>query len=113
MFETSMLTDSKNVLERLPGETEQLIYVSTTGVYSGHDSEWVTETTTVQPGRPSSHACLLAETTLKQSRWWDKSVILRLAGNLWSSADSQTERDSEPLLVGTECRGIHQPDPRR
>ena len=70
----------KNVLERLPGETEQLIYVSTTGVYGDHDGGWISETTTVQPSRPSSHACWLAETALKQSGWWDKSVILRLAG---------------------------------
>lgn len=69
-----------NVLKKLPDKTGQLIYISTTGVYGDHGGAWVNETTTVQPARPSSRACWLAETTLKQSKWQDRSVVLRLAG---------------------------------
>ena len=69
-----------NVLENLPKETGQLIYISTTGVYGGADGEWVSELSTVKPTRPSSQACLDAEALLQQSDYWSRSVVLRLAG---------------------------------
>ena len=70
----------RNVLTKLPSQTGQLIYISTTGVYGGYQGDWITESTPVAPSRPSSQACLRAETELQQSSWWEKSVILRLAG---------------------------------
>ncbi|MCH2183563.1 MAG: SDR family oxidoreductase [Mariniblastus sp.] len=78
--EKNYLDGFQNVLAHLPPETGQLIYVSTTGVYGGQQGDWVTESTPVHPVRPSSQACLSAETQLQQSPWWEKSVILRLAG---------------------------------
>ncbi|MEE2825387.1 MAG: SDR family oxidoreductase [Planctomycetota bacterium] len=74
------LAGFRNVLTKLPPQTGQLIYISTTGVYGGYQGDWITESTPVAPSRPSSQACLLAETELQQSPWWERSVILRLAG---------------------------------
>ena len=69
-----------SVLKHLPEATGQLIYISTTGVYGGGDGEWVTESSATQPTRPSSQACLDAETLLHRSELWSRSVVLRLAG---------------------------------
>ncbi len=69
-----------NVLQCLPSGTQQLIYISTTGVYGGQDGGLITEMSPVQPERPGSKASWQAEENLRQSVWREKSIILRMAG---------------------------------
>lgn len=70
----------RQVIERLPEETGRLVYISSTGVYGATESEWVDEETPCAPTRAGGSACLAAEQALQQSRFADRTTILRLAG---------------------------------
>ncbi len=58
----------------------RLIYISTTGVYGQANGESVDETSACEPTRPGGQACLSAEAILRDSHFWEQTVILRLAG---------------------------------
>jgi nucleoside-diphosphate-sugar epimerase len=68
------------VLEVANEPLEQVIYVSTTGVYGDAGGDWIDETTPTNPHRPGGIASLAAEMVLKESRFAPHGVILRLAG---------------------------------
>jgi len=73
----------KNVVHRLPDSVQQLVYISSTGVYGQDDGSWVTETSETVPTRPGGKACLEAELFLldKQAQAaLPRVTILRLAG---------------------------------
>jgi nucleoside-diphosphate-sugar epimerase len=70
----------KNLLSAADDSTRRVIYISSTGVYSQNDGEWVTEASTCQPARAGGQACLLAEALLRSGRLGRRSVILRMAG---------------------------------
>lgn len=76
----------QNVLDHLP-ETEQLIYVSSTGVYGDFDGDWVDENSPTQPKREGGIACLEAERLIQRNDSKNIAVaniahrvILRFAG---------------------------------
>jgi nucleoside-diphosphate-sugar epimerase len=70
----------KNVLAALPSDVGRFIYISTTGVYGNAGGEWVDEDTPPDPRRDGGRASLAAEQVLKESRFADHGVVLRLAG---------------------------------
>ena len=79
-IQTAFVGGIKNTIAKLPSTISRLIYISSTGVYSQSNGEWVDEESTCEPQRPGGVACLEAERFLQQSRFSDRLVILRLAG---------------------------------
>ncbi|HCK72252.1 MAG TPA: NAD(P)-dependent oxidoreductase [Planctomycetaceae bacterium] len=77
---TAFVDGIQNTIAKLPSNISRLIYISSTGVYSQSNGEWVDEESTCEPQRPGGVACLEAERFLQQSRFSDRLVILRLAG---------------------------------
>ena len=71
-----------NFLAVIPNSdaTQRFIYISSTGVYGQTDGGWVDEDSSCEPNRAGGKACLEAERLLQQSRFADRSVILRCAG---------------------------------
>lgn len=70
----------RNALEHLPDSIERFIYISSTGVYSQNDGEWIDEASVCRPQREGGQACFAAEQLLGESRFADRVIILRLAG---------------------------------
>lgn len=68
------------VLAWLPLNMQRLIYISSTGVYGSFDGDWIDEDAPCEPQREGGKACLAAEKLLAESRFSDRSVVLRLAG---------------------------------
>ena len=64
-----------NVLRRMRGKAQRIIFISTTGVYGGTQGAWVDETTKPDPQRPAAIAAREAETVLDE-----RATVLRLAG---------------------------------
>ncbi len=77
---TAFVEGIKNTIAKLPSGISRLIYISSTGVYSQANGEWVDEESACEPQRPGGVACLEAERFLQQSEFSDRLVILRLAG---------------------------------
>ena len=77
---TAFVGGIKNAIAKLPSTISRLIYISSTGVYSQSNGEWVDEESICEPQRPGGVACLEAERFLQQSEFSDRLVILRLAG---------------------------------
>ena len=69
----------RNVLAAVPN-VERVVYISSTGVYGQANGEWVDEKSPCEPTREGGKACLAAEQLLLESRWGNRSIILRLAG---------------------------------
>jgi nucleoside-diphosphate-sugar epimerase len=69
-----------NVLQHVSPGLEQIIYVSSTGVYGDFDGAWVTEQSATRPSRVGGEACLEAESLIGCSSFSDRSTILRFAG---------------------------------
>ncbi|MEZ6111506.1 MAG: NAD-dependent epimerase/dehydratase family protein [Pirellulaceae bacterium] len=67
-------------LDRLPANTGRLIYISSTGVYSQNDGQWVDEDSPAEPNRDGGRACLAAEQLLTGHPLGQRAIILRLAG---------------------------------
>ena len=70
----------QHVLERLPAATGQLIYVSSTGVYGDSAGQWLDENSEARPNRAGGHACLEAESLIRNSQFANRATILRFAG---------------------------------
>lgn len=70
----------ENVLDHLPSPPRHLVYVSSTGVLSSSDGEWVDETAATEPSRDGGKAHLQAERILLNSDYKTRTTILRLAG---------------------------------
>lgn len=70
----------KNLLARLPADTRQIIYISSTGVYGQNSGEPVNEQSPTVPTRPGGIACLEAESILRSSPFSNRTTILRFAG---------------------------------
>lgn len=77
---TAFVEGIQNTIAKLPASISRLIYISSTGVYSQSNGEWVDEESVCEPKRPGGVACLEAERFLQQSQFSDRLVILRLAG---------------------------------
>lgn len=69
-----------NVLRQLDSRVQQLIYISSTGVYGDYGGSWIDESTLTSPQREGGKACLAAEQLIADSPFSRKSTILRLAG---------------------------------
>ena len=69
-----------NTLNALSPKIQQVIYISSTGVYGDFEGRWVNEQSATEPRRDGGRACLQAEQTLLQSEFANRSTILRLAG---------------------------------
>ena len=69
-----------NIISWLPETIDQLIYVSSTGVFGQSNGEEINESSPAEPVREGGRACLEAERLLANSRFGDRSTILRLAG---------------------------------
>jgi nucleoside-diphosphate-sugar epimerase len=69
-----------NLLAFLPEDVQRVIYISSTGIYSQNNGEWVTEDSPCRPNREGGAACLAAEELLRAHPLGRISVILRLAG---------------------------------
>ena len=67
-----------NVLGRIAGRMQRLLYISSTSVYGQNDGQWVDETSECRPESESGKVCLDAENLLR-NRVPDANV-LRLAG---------------------------------
>lgn len=70
----------RNVLAALPDSVKRLVYISTTGVYGDAGGEWIDEKTKPHPAREGGKASLAAEQAIRESRFADRAIILRLAG---------------------------------
>lgn len=70
----------RNVLDALPHSITRFIYISSTGVYSQSNGEWIDEDSPCEPQREGGRACLEAESLLRAHPLGARSVILRLAG---------------------------------
>jgi len=70
----------QNVLAALPDSVGRFIYISTTGVYGDAGGEWIDEQTPPNPSRAGGQASLAAEQAIRESRFANKAIILRLAG---------------------------------
>jgi nucleoside-diphosphate-sugar epimerase len=70
----------RNVIQNLPSETGQLMYVSSTGVYGDFGGTWIDENSPTHPTREGGKACLEAEALIATSRFADRATILRFAG---------------------------------
>jgi nucleoside-diphosphate-sugar epimerase len=68
------------VLDTLPATTGRVLLTSSTGVYGPAAGDWVDENSPCRPTRDAGRAMLAAEAVLRSSRFWDRSIILRLAG---------------------------------
>ncbi len=77
-----VLKNIKNLLQNDMPNLQQIIYLSTVGVYGNHDGEWVDETTECEPVSRRSIARLKAESQWqKLAAEIDKPLsILRLSG---------------------------------
>ncbi len=69
-----------HVLSALPEGLERFIYISSTGVYGPGDGGEIDERTPPAPTTTGGRACLAAENLLRQSRFAERSIVLRLAG---------------------------------
>lgn len=70
----------RNVLAAVGDAVQRFIYISSTGVYSQTQGEWIDETSPTESIRDGGQACLQAEQLLRDSALADRTVILRLAG---------------------------------
>lgn len=70
----------RNFLSKLSAAPDQLVYVSSTGVYGQSDGERVDEDSVVQPNRESGQICLDAENRLREFEIESQKLILRFAG---------------------------------
>jgi len=70
----------RNAIAQLPDSVERFIYISSTGVYSQTNGEWVDENSVCEPQREGGRACLEAEQSLRASSFAERAIILRLAG---------------------------------
>ena len=68
------------VLGALPATTARVLLTSSTGVYGQAAGDWVDENSPCRPTRDAGRAMLAAEAVLQNSRFADRSIILRLAG---------------------------------
>ncbi|MDP7016633.1 MAG: NAD(P)H-binding protein [Pirellulaceae bacterium] len=66
--------------DALPASVRRFIYVSSTGVYSQSDGEWIDESSVCAPQRPAAAACLAAEKLLADRFSKQQLVVLRAAG---------------------------------
>ena len=69
-----------NVLDAISPETQKIIYISSTSVYSQTGGVWVDEGSPCEPQRDNGQVCLSAEQTLEEHRQGPKAITLRLAG---------------------------------
>ncbi len=58
----------------------RLVYISSTGVYSQDDGQWVDEDSPCHPRRDGGRACLAAEQLLADHPLATRSFVLRMAG---------------------------------
>lgn len=70
----------KNVMDRLPADLKEFIYISSTGVYGNFDGAWVDESSTTEPTREGGKACLEAEQLIRNSSIGPVATVLRFAG---------------------------------
>ncbi len=70
----------ENVLGCLPTRIRRFIYISSTGVYSQNQGEWVDEDSVCEPIRSGGIACLEAERLLSGHSIAPQVIVLRLAG---------------------------------
>lgn len=70
----------RNLLQALPPPMPRIVYISTTGVYSQDDGDWVNEESLCQPTRPGGIAALAAEKWLVEELGPERVTILRMAG---------------------------------
>lgn len=70
----------QNVLDALPESLPRFIYISSTGVYSQSNGEWIDEGSACEPSRGGGKACLEAEQLLQAHPLGKRSIVLRLAG---------------------------------
>jgi nucleoside-diphosphate-sugar epimerase len=68
------------VLDALPATTGRVLLTSSTGVYGPAAGDWVDEDSPCRPTRDAGRAMLAAEAVLRNSRFADRAIILRLAG---------------------------------
>ncbi len=69
-----------SVLGGIAEAPDQLIYISSTGVYGDFDGAWIDEDSPANPLREGGKACLAAEQILRDGRMAEQSCILRFAG---------------------------------
>jgi nucleoside-diphosphate-sugar epimerase len=89
------------VLAALPAQTGKILYVSSTGVYSQSDGQWVDESSPCEPTREGGRACLEAEQLLAAHSLGLRTVVLRMAGLYGPGRIPNLEsmRREEPIAV--------------
>ncbi len=78
--EAVLVDGLRNVLDAIPDLTDRCILISTTGVYGQRDGQWVDEQSLCTPQRVGGQCYVAAERVLREHRWGDRAMILRLAG---------------------------------
>ena len=66
----------RNVLDRLAGRIDRLVYASSAGVYGQSDGEWVDEDSPTEPRHDTGRVCLNAEAAARGVG----AVVLRFSG---------------------------------
>lgn len=74
------ITGLANLFSALPPPLPRIVYISTTGVYSQDDGNWVNEESPCDPTRPGGIAALAAEQWLHQEVGPEQLTVLRMAG---------------------------------
>jgi nucleoside-diphosphate-sugar epimerase len=64
----------------LRGSAARFIYISSTGVFSQNDGQWVDEQSPCVPTREGGKACLAAENLLAEHPLGSRAIVLRMAG---------------------------------
>jgi nucleoside-diphosphate-sugar epimerase len=70
----------RGALAALPEPPERIICISSTGVYGAAGGDWVDENSPCDPQRAGGKASLTAENLLRESKYGEQAMILRLAG---------------------------------
>lgn len=70
----------RNTLAGLSPATRRVILVSSVGVYSQHNGEWIDESSACEPTREGGQAALAAEECLFTSSFRERAIVLRAAG---------------------------------
>lgn len=93
----------RRVLDQLPDQVDQFLYVSSTGVFGQSAGEVVNEQSPCQPVREGGRACLEAEQLLAAHPLGQRATIFRLAGIYGPSRIPKLEEIRAGLPIGADA----------
>jgi nucleoside-diphosphate-sugar epimerase len=95
-------------LSRSPDRPQQLVYISTSGVYGNHHGDWISESASTAAGTPRAHRRLDAEQQLRAlARRWACSVTILRAPGIYAAERLPLERIRQQLPVPVESAPVY------